>query len=93
STFDAELNINRFPPSHYFKNNVYFTYQDDRAGILTTPVYGEDNFLWASDYPHGVTTWPYSQETVDRNFAGIDPGVKKKITRENANRLYKLGLL
>jgi predicted TIM-barrel fold metal-dependent hydrolase len=92
STFDAELNINRFPPSHYFKNNIYFTYQDDRAGILTTPVYGEDNFLWASDYPHGVTSWPYSQETVNRNFEGINLGVKKKITRENANKLYRLGL-
>ena len=62
----------------------------DRAGVLTTPVYGEDNFLWASDFPHGVTTWPYSKETVDRNCAGIDPVIKKKINRENTAKLYGL---
>jgi predicted TIM-barrel fold metal-dependent hydrolase len=92
STFDAELNVNKLPPSEYFKRNVSFTFQDDRAGVLTTPVYGTDNFLWASDYPHGVTTFPYSPDTVDRNFEGIDPTVKRKLARDNANKLYNLGL-
>ena len=92
STFDAERNINKLPPSEYFKTNVFFTYQDDRAGVLTTSVYGEDNFLWASDYPHGVTTWPYSKETVDRNCEGIDPAVKRKINRDNTAKLYRLDL-
>lgn len=92
STYDADLNVNRLPPSEYFKRNIFFTYQDDRAGVLTTPVYGADNFMWASDYPHGVTTWPYSQQTVDRNCEGIDPVVKRKLARENVNKLFKLGL-
>ena len=92
SAYDSDLNLNRLPPSHYLKNNVFFTYQDDRAGVLTTPVYGADNFLWANDFPHGVTSWPYSKETVDRNCEGIDPDVKWKINRENVNRLYSLGL-
>ena len=90
STFDAERNINKLPPSAYFKKNVFFTYQDDRAGVLTAPVYGEDNFLWASDYPHGVTTWPYSKETVDRNCEGIAAPVKKKLNRQNVAGLYGL---
>ena len=90
STYDAEKNSNKLPPSEYFKKNVYFTYQDDRAGVLTTSVYGEDNFLWASDYPHGVTTWPYSKETVDQNCQGIDPNIKRKLNRENAAGLYKI---
>jgi predicted TIM-barrel fold metal-dependent hydrolase len=90
STFDAERNINRFPPSEYFRRNCFFTYQDDRAGVLTTPVYGADNFLWASDFPHGVTTWPYSRETVDRNCEGIDPAVKTKLNRDNTAKLYRL---
>jgi predicted TIM-barrel fold metal-dependent hydrolase len=90
STYDAEKNINKLPPSEYFRRNVFFTYQDDRAGVLTTSVYGEDNFLWASDYPHGVTTWPCSKETVDRNCVGIDPLVKRKLNRENVAKLYRL---
>jgi uncharacterized protein len=90
STYDAERNINKLAPSTYFKTNAFFTYQDDRAGVLTTPVFGADNFLWASDYPHGVTTWPNSQATVDRNCAGIDPSVKRKLNRENVAKLYGL---
>jgi predicted TIM-barrel fold metal-dependent hydrolase len=90
STFDADKNINQRSPSEYFKKNVFVTYQDDRAGVLTASVYGEDNFLWASDYPHGVTTWPNSKETVDRNCEGIDPVVKRKLNRENAAKLYRL---
>ena len=90
STYDAEKNINKQPPSAYFKTNAFFTYQDDRAGVLTTPVFGADNFLWASDYPHGVTTWPNSQATVERNCAGIDPAVKRKLNRDNVAKLYEL---
>ena len=90
STFDAHRNLNRCPPSEYFKNNIFFTYQDDRAGVLTTPVYGANNFLWASDYPHGVTTWPYSKEAVERNCEGIDSEIKRKLGRDNAAKLYGL---
>ncbi|MGZ8424063.1 MAG: amidohydrolase family protein [Candidatus Binatia bacterium] len=90
STFDADRNLNQRPPSEYFKSNIFFTYQDDRAGVLTTPVYGENNFLWASDYPHGVTTWPFSKEAVDRNCEGIDPKIKRQLGRDNAAKLYGL---
>jgi uncharacterized protein len=90
STYDADRNLNKRPPSEYFKTNIFFTYQDDRAGVLTTPVYGENNFLWASDYPHGVTTWPCSKETVDRNCEGINSKIKRKLNRENTAKLYGL---
>jgi uncharacterized protein len=92
STYDPELNVNRLMPSEYFKDNICFTYQDDRAGVVTTQIYGESNYLWASDYPHGVTTWPYSGETVERNCEGIDAVVKRKINRDNALKLYNIGL-
>jgi hypothetical protein len=45
STYDPELNVNRAPPSEYFKDNIYFTYQDDRAGVATTHIYGENNIF------------------------------------------------
>ena len=60
--------------------------------MLTTSVFGEDNFMWANDYPHGNTTFPYSQQTMERISAEIDPAVKRKVGRENANKLYRLGL-
>jgi uncharacterized protein len=92
SAYDSDRNVFKRLPSEYFKDNFFFTFQDDRSGMLTTPVYGENNYLWASDFPHGVTTWPHSQPTVDRNFEGIDADVKRKICRQNAIKLYNLDL-
>jgi predicted TIM-barrel fold metal-dependent hydrolase len=48
--------------------------------------------MWASDYPHGNTTFPYSQQTMERLSAGLDPSVTRKVGRENANQLYRMGL-
>jgi len=92
SRYDADRNANQLLPTEYMRRNVSFTFQDDRAGVLTTPVFGEDNFLWANDFPHGITTWPHSQKTVDNNFVGVDDTVKRKICRENAINLYGLDL-
>jgi predicted TIM-barrel fold metal-dependent hydrolase len=73
--FDPRLGL-KLTPKEYFHNNVYFTFEDDRAGVLTTPQFGADNFLWASDYPHGATTWPDSQVIVDRQFEGVSDETK-----------------
>jgi len=92
STYDAERNLNKSLPSEYMKRNMFFTFQDDRSGVLTTPVFGEDNYLWASDFPHGVTTWPYSRDTVARNFEGVAENVKRKVCRDNAIKAFGLDL-
>jgi predicted TIM-barrel fold metal-dependent hydrolase len=89
---DAHRGLNKREPSEYFKNNIFFTFQDDRVGMLTTPVYGEDNFLFASDYSHKVTTWPYSHRNLDANCEGLKPQVKRKVGRENVNKVFNLGL-
>ena len=88
SAYDKDLNVNKMPPSEYLTKNVFFTFQDDRSGMLTTPVYGEDNFLWASDYPHGVTSWPYSQQTLASNCEGLDPKLRLKVGQQNAAKLF-----
>jgi uncharacterized protein len=82
----------KMSPGDYMKRHAWFTFQDDRAGMLTTPVFGADNFMWASDYPHGNTTWPYSHQTMERIGAGVSSDVKRNVGRENANRLYRMGL-
>ena len=86
---DARTGL-KLPPAEYFRRNVWFTFENDRAGALTTPFYGADQFLWASDYPHGATTWPDSHVIVDRQFEGVPEDVKRKVVRQNAIDLYKL---
>lgn len=76
------------PPSAYFKRQVYATFQDDRPGVMTYEFAGENNLLWASDFPHRASTWPRSHEVIRRNFAGIPAAVTRKITYENVHRVY-----
>jgi len=80
----------KLAPAEYFRRNIWFTFENDRAGVLTTPLYGADRFLWASDYPHGNTTWPDSKQIVEQQFDGVPDEIKRKLTRQNAIDLYKL---
>jgi predicted TIM-barrel fold metal-dependent hydrolase len=46
--------------------------------------------MWASDYPHPDSTWPFSQETIARETAHLTPERKKAILHDNAAALYGL---
>jgi predicted TIM-barrel fold metal-dependent hydrolase len=83
---------NRRWPSEYLRENVYMDFEDSRATVLTTPVYGEDNFYWSSDYPHFQTVWPRSASILEANCKGLAPDVVRKLGRDNVNQIYKLGL-
>ena len=48
-------------PSELFRRHVRCTFMDDRAGLLTLEIAGEDLFMWASDYPHDDSTRPSSE--------------------------------
>jgi predicted TIM-barrel fold metal-dependent hydrolase len=79
-------------PSEYFRRQVYATFIDDEVGVRNTDLFGVDNYMWSSDYPHLMATWPRSREAVARNFQGIGDAVKWKIVRENAARVYGIEL-
>ena len=77
-------------PSEYAKRQIFGTFMDDAVGLMLTDYFGEDNFAWASDYPHGASTFPNSHKIVDANFEGISPEVALKVTRTNCMRLYDM---
>lgn len=77
-------------PSDYFKRQVYATFQDDRPGVMTYELSGENNLMWASDFPHRASTWPRSREVVEQNFTGISAEARRKITYDNVHRLYSI---
>jgi predicted TIM-barrel fold metal-dependent hydrolase len=79
-------------PSEYVKRNVWATFQDDPLGPATWKFFGEDNYMWASDFPHADSTFPNSVKTIGENFAGTPEEVTGKIVFGNANKLYRLGL-
>jgi predicted TIM-barrel fold metal-dependent hydrolase len=90
-TFDPRGSL-KLAPAEYLERNVWFTFQNDRAGCLTAPYFGHDRFLWSSDFPHGVCTWPDSPELYDKQTEGLSEDIKYAIARKNTIDLYKLDL-
>ena len=77
-------------PSEYFHRQVYATFMDDPSGIMAREMIGVGNIMWGSDYPHPDACWPNSQETIERNFAGVPVAETRRIVRDNALALYAL---
>lgn len=78
-------------PSETIRRQVYFTFQNDPAGIAGARALGLlDNCMWASDYPHGGATWPHSQEIVEKQLGGLDEQTMQNLVWGNAARFYGL---
>ena len=77
-------------PSEFWHRQGYSTFQDEHLTQEVIQAVGENNILWGSDYPHPDSIWPDSQEYNGRNLGHLDEGVRRKITCENAVRLYGL---
>ncbi len=77
-------------PSEYIKRQVWATFLDDPVGPKTYELFGENNYMWGSDFPHTDSTWPKSREVIAKDFAGVPDAVTRKITFDNAARLYGL---
>ena len=79
-------------PSDLFKRQLYATFQDDHVAMALIPFFGEDNLLWASDYPHPDSVWPYSREAIERQMGHLSPELRRKLTHDNAAKLLGLGV-
>jgi predicted TIM-barrel fold metal-dependent hydrolase len=77
-------------PSEYIKRQVHLTFLRDRIGVLGTEVFGADTYMWSSDYPHRVSTWPKSRETAQAVLKGLPENVRQQLAWQNGARLYGL---
>jgi predicted TIM-barrel fold metal-dependent hydrolase len=77
-------------PSELFRRQMYATFSDERTGVELIPRIGIDNVLWAADYPHGDGSFPNSRKVMARMFDDADPGLRRKVLRENSAKLYGL---
>jgi predicted TIM-barrel fold metal-dependent hydrolase len=76
-------------PSEIFARQVFTTYEDEKLGLELLPRIGVDNVMWASDYPHGDSTWPHSRKSVAESaLAQHGPEVLRKVTCDNAAHVY-----
>ena len=79
-------------PSEFVRRQVWFTFQEDPVGPATWQLFGEDNYMWASDFPHSDTTFPRSHAWIEENFEKVPKGVREKIVCSNAAKLYRIDL-
>ena len=77
-------------PSEMFRRQCYFsTWFDDVAPFV--PFIGADNIVWSANLPLPTTTWPRTQESIDRTMAGLSSEDRNKVLYANAAALYKIG--
>jgi predicted TIM-barrel fold metal-dependent hydrolase len=77
-------------PSDYWRRQCKATFQFDRIGTRLIDEMGVETLMWASDYPHTDGVWPESDKYIEEQFGHLPPDVVRKITCENAGKLYGL---
>jgi uncharacterized protein len=83
-----ELDL-KMRPSAYWRRQGYATYQTDPIGTKLVDDIGEDNVMWASDFPHPDGIWPDSQEYIQRELRHLPAATRKKVVCDNAAKLYR----
>ncbi len=77
-------------PSEYFAENVYLTFQDDWTAFDAVKRCNPRRLMWANDFPHSDSTWPWSQEMLAEHTASLSAEQKRWILRDNVVALYHL---
>jgi predicted TIM-barrel fold metal-dependent hydrolase len=48
--------------------------------------------MWANDFPHSDSTWPWSQEVIAEQAAGLTDEQRRAILCDNVAELYRIDL-
>jgi predicted TIM-barrel fold metal-dependent hydrolase len=81
------LELSRLP-SEYFREHVYLTFQDDWPAFRMTGLLNPRRLMWANDFPHSDSTWPWSRELLDRHAADVSEAELRLILHDNVAALY-----
>jgi predicted TIM-barrel fold metal-dependent hydrolase len=78
------------PPSHYWRQNMVATFEEDEFGVGVRHEIGVETLMWATDYPHPDSTWPHSQDVISTHFADVPIEEARLMVGGNAARIYGL---
>jgi uncharacterized protein len=79
-------------PSAYFAENVYVTFQDDWVAFKVANLMNWRRLMWANDFPHSDSTWPWSQAMLAEHTTGLTPEQREAILCRNVAELYHIDL-
>jgi predicted TIM-barrel fold metal-dependent hydrolase len=77
-------------PSEHFREHIYVTFQDDWVAFKMTEMINVDRLMWANDFPHSDSTWPWSQEMLAEQTMHLTDHEKRRILHDNVAELYRL---
>ncbi len=77
-------------PSDYFREHIYFTFQDDYTAFTFKDHVNIERMMWANDYPHSDSTWPWSQDVLQAQLGHMTEDEKNLVLHDNVANLYKL---
>ena len=77
-------------PSDYWRRNGMTTYQQEAPIADVIHLVGEDNIMWATDYPHPDCIFPESQKFIETQLSSLPESTRQKLIRDNVVKLYNL---
>jgi len=77
-------------PSDYVRENIYVTFQDDWVAFRMVDLVNPARLMWANDFPHSDSTWPWSQDVLHKQAAHLSAPQRDMILHDNVAALYGL---
>ncbi|MEI8359933.1 MAG: amidohydrolase family protein, partial [Deltaproteobacteria bacterium] len=68
------------------------TFQDDWVAFRSVDMLDWHRLLWANDFPHSDSTWPWSRSMLDEHAARLGPAQRDAILSGNTAELYGIDL-
>ncbi|HZQ59471.1 MAG TPA: amidohydrolase family protein [Acidimicrobiales bacterium] len=76
-------------PAEAVQRNFWFCMIDDPSTLGARERIGVDHIMVEVDYPHADSSWPDTQELLADRFAAVSDEHARKMTYENAARLFR----
>jgi predicted TIM-barrel fold metal-dependent hydrolase len=76
-------------PAQVMQRNFWFCTIDDPSTIDTRGRIGIDHIMVEMDYPHGDSTWPDTQDVIERYWGHLPVEDLRKMTHLNAAELFR----
>lgn len=83
------VNLSKLP-SEYFAENIYMTFQDDWTAFAQADHMNWERLMWANDFPHSDSTWPWSQEMLAEQTQQLTGEQCEAILSSNVADLYNI---
>lgn len=77
-------------PTDALRRNFWFCTIDLPSSFALRDHIGVNHIMMETDYPHADSTWPDTQARARADLAGVAPEAVRKVTWENAARLFRV---